>query len=194
MKLINFFLIIQIYGECYHIIYLLQKELKNIQFIQDSINKTLSQISEPEYFNQILNEKFNLSDDEKVFFNNILVEFRDNILPYFNNTIPSNAKENQAMIMMASNNNNNNSIQDQTFNYSIKNSHFNQLFLLIDYKNFNQLIDFIRTQATAYIPLAKSLLSFSYGFIFVILDSSTFLLSFILNFVSFFSKILFNHN
>ncbi|XP_046908330.2 uncharacterized protein LOC124489944 isoform X2 [Dermatophagoides farinae] len=161
------FVSIKIYGECYQTIYLLQNELKTIEFIQESINITIKQISEPHYVDNLINDRLNLQDDEKIFINKMLAEFRHNILPWLNNS----SNDHQSIPLTSES-------SDRLEWLSL--NQWPKLWRLVDYKNFSQLIELLRTQASSYLPMVKSIVSVSYAFVFVILDSSTMLIIFLL--------------
>ncbi|KAH9413524.1 hypothetical protein DERP_008002 [Dermatophagoides pteronyssinus] len=165
------FVSIKIYGECYQTIYLLQNELKNIEFIQEIIK----QISEPHYIDNLINDRLNLQDDEKIFINKMLAEIRHNILPWLN---PNNSSSSTGTIEHES-------ISAVESLGWLSLNQWPKLWRLVDYKNFGDLIELVRTQASSYLPMVKSIISVSYAFIFVILDSSTMLMSFVFNFIIF---------
>ncbi|OTF80765.1 hypothetical protein BLA29_003413, partial [Euroglyphus maynei] len=54
--------------------------------------------------------------------------------------------------------------------------------LMVTFSTVFVSIKLVRTQASSYLPMVKSIVSVSYAFVFVILDSSTMLMSFVFNF------------
>ncbi|UXI22720.1 hypothetical protein NH340_JMT08662 [Sarcoptes scabiei] len=175
------FLSIKIYSECYRTINSLQRELKNIEFIQDSINMTLNKISDLDYLADFLNDRLNLKEDEKYFVRKMLLELRQNVLPNIINGSSVNeireVEEDSEAISSVEN----------RFNLKVP-LVFSSITPMISFGNnkiFKKMVKLLSNQATSYLPFLKSLLSFAYAFVFIIFDSSTILMSMVVNFIIF---------
>lgn len=184
------FLSIKVYGECYSAIYLLRNELGKIDYIRDSINLTLNDVTNVDYLNNLvrdnllLTNKWNLKEEDKVMISKMLVDFGENILIFLNasQTDPESdlKKFNQSSTLT-------DSLGEPT---NVDTSHLIRSlfshFSLVDLKKFNFeiIFNFVNSRANSYLPLLKSFISIFYAFIFVILDGGFVVLGFVLNCVS----------
>lgn len=183
------FLSIKVYGECYSAIYLLRNELGKIDYIRDSINLTLNDVTNVDYLNNLVRDnllstnKLNLKEEDKVMISKMLVDFGENIL-IFLNASRTNPESDLSKL------NHSSSLLTETLGEpatTVDTSHLIRSlfshFALVDLKKFNFEIvfNFVNSRANSYLPLLKSFISIFYAFIFVILDGGFVVLGFVLN-------------
>ena len=180
---------------------MIQKELNSINFIRETFNVTLKDVANINYLNQYLkqnlfpSDKLNLDEEEEVFVNKMLLDLGENILAFLNSSNGPTINNGVNSTIIESNHTN--VVSNSNFNFGLENEHIRSLMNLIslvNLKRFNveMIVNFWNSRAKSYLPLLKSFISMFYTFIYVILDGSTVLLSYVLNFVSKKSFIFFN--
>lgn len=121
-------------------------------------------------------DKLDLDAEEEAFVNKMLFDLGENILAFLNSTQQT---QNRTLA------------ENQTTNgFLIENEHLRSMvgsLSIVNIKRFNpqMVVNFVNTRANQFLPLLKSFSSIFYTLIFVILDGSSVLLNYVLNFVSF---------